>query len=57
MREQYMPPTVTRVGSVEDLTLAGGQGSLVDICLSVNGLNVRGTIQALPGGTCGGGLS
>lgn len=55
MRDQYLSPQVTRVASVKDLTLAGAPGSLIDICLSVNGLDIQGQIQALPGGTCDGG--
>jgi hypothetical protein len=35
MREAYLPPEVVRVASVEDLTLASGQGALIDICIVV----------------------
>lgn len=35
MRETYERPEITRVGSVEDLTLASGTGGLVDICITI----------------------
>lgn len=46
MREQYLPPQVTRVGSVEDLTLAAGPGGLLDICIqiSTNGAMTTGAV-------------
>jgi hypothetical protein len=51
MREQYLAPRVTRVGSVEDLTLAGSPGGVVDICLSVGQLGVSAGIS-IPGVGC-----
>lgn len=35
MREPYLSPELTRVASIEDLTLAGHPGLLLDICISV----------------------
>ncbi|MDT5284924.1 MAG: hypothetical protein QOJ20_6119 [Mycobacterium sp.] len=52
MRDQYLPPQVTRVASVKDLTLAVSQGGLVDVCLFINGLNVNGSVGVLDGSTC-----
>lgn len=51
MREQYLTPELTRVGSVEDLTLASGTGSLIDICITIGGgqILIEG---AIPGGVC-----
>ncbi len=36
MREAYLPPELIRVASVEDLTLASGQGGLLDVCIMVS---------------------
>jgi hypothetical protein len=52
MRDQYLPPQVMQVGSVEDLTLASGTGALVDICITVGGGRITVGLGVLDGSVC-----
>jgi hypothetical protein len=50
MRESYLPPELTRVASVEDLTLANGASNAIDVCITVGpGVTVG---VAVPGLMC-----
>lgn len=54
MKQPYATPELVRVSSIEDLTLASGSGSLVDICLSIStggNVQVNGGVS-VPGGSC-----
>jgi Tfp pilus assembly PilM family ATPase len=37
VREAYLPPELTRVASIDDLTLSGGGSSLADVCITIGG--------------------
>jgi hypothetical protein len=52
MRDQYLPPQVTRVGSVEDLTLASGTGGIIDLCITIGGGNISISGSVLDGSVC-----
>ena len=51
MRDQYLSPQLTQVGSVKDLTLATGTGTLIDICISIGGgqIQISGSVPGGPG--------
>lgn len=51
MRESYLPPELTRVASVEDLTLSGGGSSLVDVCITIGG-GISAGIGVIDSGPC-----
>jgi hypothetical protein len=51
MREPYLPPELTGVASIEDLTLAGGGSSLADVCITVGG-GVSVSVGVLASGPC-----
>ncbi len=40
MREPYLSPELTRVASIDDLTLGASGGLLVDVCISAGGAQV-----------------
>ena len=52
MRDQYLPPQLTRVGSVKDLTLASGTGLLVDVCITIGGGHINVGVGVLDGSVC-----
>ncbi|MDT5198974.1 MAG: hypothetical protein QOH34_496 [Mycobacterium sp.] len=51
MRDQYLPPQVTRLASVKDLTLAGQPGLLLDVCISITNLGVSAQV-GIPADGC-----
>ena len=52
MRDQYLPPQLTQVGSVKDLTLATGTGTLIDVCITIGGGQIQSAVSVLDGPGC-----
>ncbi len=52
MRDKYLPPRLTRLKSVKDLTLASGTGFLVDVCITVGGGHINVGVGVLDGSVC-----
>lgn len=51
MREPYLSPELTRVASVEDLTLSGGGSALIDVCITIGG-GISAGVGVLNSGPC-----